>query len=73
VVSANQLAMYLNELRKLGPIRGFFTWHATGFRGDQSRYENVFRFLRACEYSLPEYFACVELFVAKSDSAVDYS
>ena len=73
VVSAKQLSMYLNELRKPGQIRSFFAWHANSFRGDQTRYESVFRFLRACEYSLPEYFACVELFVAKIIAGVDYS
>jgi RAD3-like DEAD/DEAH box helicase/helicase-like protein len=59
VVSASQLSMYLNELRKPRQLRDFFRWHASGWRGDQSHYENVFRFLRACEYSLPEYFGCV--------------
>jgi len=73
VVSASQLAMYLHQLRKRGPIRTFFRWHADSWHGDQSRYENVFRFLRACEYSLPEYFSCVELFATKAGLEADYS
>jgi RAD3-like DEAD/DEAH box helicase/helicase-like protein len=73
VVSHKQLTMYLHKLREPGPITAFYRWHASGSPGDQSRYENVFRFLRACEYSLPEYFACVELFIKKVDIPTDYS
>lgn len=73
VKTANQLAMYLNELRKQQSMKAFFTWHSNSFRGDDDTIDNVFKFLRACEHSLPEYVACVELFVRKAHRSADYS
>ena len=73
VKTANQLTMYLNELRKRQSMKAFFEWHSSTFRGDDDTLDNVFRFLRACEHSLPEYFACVQLFVRKADQPADYS
>jgi hypothetical protein len=35
--------------------------------------DNVFKFLRACEYSLPEYFATVQLFCIKAGRDANYS
>lgn len=73
VASASQLTKYLDELRRAGTIRLFFHWHESTYRGDPAKIDNVFRFLRACEYSLPEYFGCVELFVQKSGRFADYA
>jgi DEAD/DEAH box helicase len=73
VASAKQLSMYLNRLRQADTMRAFFNWHSETFRGDTDKLDNVFKFLRACEYSLPEYFACVEIFVRKSGTPADYS
>jgi hypothetical protein len=73
VKTANQLTMYLNQLRKHGPIRHFFSWHSENFQGPEDTLDNVFKFLRACEFSLPEYFGCVEVFVRKAGFAADYS
>jgi hypothetical protein len=73
VRSANQLTMYLHELRKRKRMKEFFEWHSSSFRGDDDTLDNVFKFLRACEHSLPEYFACVEIFVRKKAPEVDYS
>ncbi|MGY3078047.1 hypothetical protein ACVWZZ_004455 [Bradyrhizobium sp. LM6.10] len=53
VFSAKQLAMYLNNLRNNGTLRGFFRWHSGSYKGDPQRQDNVFKFLRACEYGLP--------------------
>ncbi|HEX2843483.1 DEAD/DEAH box helicase [Hyphomicrobium sp.] len=73
VTSANQLAMYLNKLRQSTTMRAFFSWHSTSYRGELDKLDNVFKFLRACEYSLPELFGCVELFVTKAGERADYS
>lgn len=56
-------------------MKGFYHWHSTTYRGAPQRIDNVFKFLRAAEYSLPEYFAVVELFVqqAKPSASVNYS
>ena len=73
VVSASQLTMYLNQLRRHAPVKEFFAWHSQNFRGKEDTLDNVFKFLRACEYSLPEYFSCVETFVRKQGVPADYS
>jgi hypothetical protein len=54
-------------------MRAFFDWHSSSFRGELDELDNVFKFLRACEYSLPELFSCVELFVTKAGGRADYS
>jgi len=54
-------------------MRTFFHAYSSSYLGDESRLDNIFRFLRACEYSLPELFAAVELFVKKLGFSADYS
>jgi hypothetical protein len=71
--SDRQLAMYIHRLRTSSTMREFYKWHTAGYRGDPQRLDNVFKFLRAAEYSLPEYFAVVQLFVTKAGKSGDYS
>jgi hypothetical protein len=73
VASDRQLAMYISRLRQSATMRAFYKWHSDTYRGQPQRLDNVFKFLRACEYSLPEYFAVVELFVRANNKAADYS
>jgi hypothetical protein len=40
---------------------------------DVLKLDNIFKFLRACEYSLPELFSAVQLFCNKSEIPADYS
>lgn len=65
VRSAAQLAHYLDKLRRSRTMKAFFQWHSDTYKGDFSQVDQVFRFLRACEYNLPEYFAAIELFLQK--------
>jgi hypothetical protein len=60
--SASQLTMYMNKLRQFSTMKAFYRWHSDNYRGEAQRIDNVFKFLRGAEYSLPEYFAVVELF-----------
>ena len=62
VRSAAQLAVYLMNLRSNNTLKGFFRWYSDSYRGDASGQDNVFRFLRACEYGLPQLFSVVEMF-----------
>lgn len=64
--SYKQLAMYLHKLRTAGTMRGFFLWYSSSFKGDADQIDGVFKFLRATEHSLPEYFAAVDLLVRKA-------
>jgi len=72
VFSAAQLAMYLSNLRNNGTLRGFFRWHSGSYKGDPQRQDNVFKFLRACEYGLPQLFSVVELFAKRIRPATNY-
>ncbi|MGE4482416.1 helicase-related protein, partial [Acidocella sp.] len=73
--SERQLAMYINKLRHATTMREFYHWHSSSYKGQPELIDNVFKFLRAAEYSLPEYFAVVELFIKTfaSHSYADYS
>jgi hypothetical protein len=74
-VSARQLAMYISMLAQCGTMKVFYQWHSDSYRGQPERLDNVFKFLRSAEYSLPEYFAVVELFVRAGapGASIDYS
>ncbi len=71
--SAKQLAYLIGRLRQPASFRAFLLEHDASFQGDTSSYDNVFKFLRACEYGLPQLFALVEIFVGKSYPSADYS
>ena len=73
VFSAAQLAVYLMNLRSHGTLRGFFHWHSGSYRGAPKAQDNVFRFLRACEYGLPQLFSVIELFAKRIRPATNYS
>lgn len=74
-VSGRQLALYISKLSQYPRMKSFYKWHSESYKGDPSRIDNVFKFLRAAEYSLPEYFAVVELFAKMADpeETIDYS
>lgn len=72
VFSYKQLGMYLNKLRSAGTMKEFFLWHANSFKGDADKIDGVFKFLRAAEYSLPEYFAVIDLLVRKAGRSSNY-
>lgn len=72
VRSAAQLAVYLTNLRSHSTLRGFFRWHSGSFRGAPREQDNVFRFLRSCEYGLPQLFSVVELFARRIHPSTNY-
>jgi len=72
VFSHVQLAMYLNKLRSSHTMKEFFHWHADSFRGQPETMDNVFKFLRSAEYSLPEYFAVIDLLIRKAGGHSNY-
>ncbi|ODM74995.1 DEAD/DEAH box helicase [Bradyrhizobium elkanii] len=72
VRSAAQLAVYLTNLRTHGTLRGFFRWHSSSYRGAPRGQDNVFRFLRSCEYGLPQLFSVIELFAKRIQPKTNY-
>jgi hypothetical protein len=73
VRSAKQLSFYIDKLRKASTLQQFFSWHSENFLGQAKEWDSVFRFLRACDYSLPEYFSAIEAFVKQHYPHVSYS
>ncbi|WP_176593114.1 DEAD/DEAH box helicase [Sphingobium sp. EM0848] len=73
--SARQLALYISKLRQSATMKEFYHWHSESYKGLPQRIDNVFKFLRAAEFSLPEYFAVVELFakINMPSRTLDYS
>src|SRR5262249_44780676 len=71
--SAKQLAMYISKLGSSPTMRLFYQWHSGSYLGEPTRLDNVFKFLRAAEYSLPELFAVVELFVQRAKIHANYA
>lgn len=71
--SAAQLAMYLTNLRSHGTLRGFFHWHSGSYQGEPRQQDNIFRFLRACEYGLPQLFSVIEIFAKRTRATTNYS
>ena len=70
--SARQLALYISELRNAATLKDFFSWHDQNYRGDPEKIDAIFKFLRAAEYSLPEYFAAVERMVNLAGRTASY-
>lgn len=71
--SADQLSYWAANLRQSETMRDFFLDHDRRFKGDLKSYDNIFKFLRACEYGLPQFFAVVQLFVKANGREADYS
>lgn len=73
VMSHRQLAYYINRLKNEATFKGFFEWHSRSYRGPADNIDNVFRFLRACEYSLPEYVLAIQEFARSEGVDADYA
>ena len=73
VFTPNQLKYLLNSLRRSKTIKGFLTEYDSAYQGSEVSRDNVFKFLRACEYGLPQWFSVVQLFVQQSNEFADYN
>jgi hypothetical protein len=71
--SQKMLTFQINALRQAPTIRAFLRKYDESYQGTAEAYDNVFRFLRACEYGLPQWFALVQAFVRVSGGRADYS
>ncbi|WP_081645174.1 DEAD/DEAH box helicase [Cupriavidus sp. GA3-3] len=68
-----QLPLFISRLRAIKSMRDFLRWYDESYQGDLEQYDNVFKFLRTCEYGLPQIVAVIELFAKKLRPEVDYS
>lgn len=71
--NTRQLATLIDRLRKATSLKGFLLDQDQSYKGQPENRDNIFKFLRACEYGLPQNFALVELFVRQSSPYADYS
>lgn len=71
--TTKQLPFLINTLRLAPSMRHFLRAYDDWYKGKPEAHDNVFKFLRACEYGLPQYFAVVEMFVKQHAPAADYS
>lgn len=71
--NTRQLATLIDKLRKAPSFRSFILSQDESYKGPQENRDNIFKFLRACEYGLPQNFALVELFVRQVSRVADYS
>jgi hypothetical protein len=71
--SYKQLSFFIHRLRMSHTMRTFLRSYDQSYRGDSKGYDNVFKFLRSCEYGLPQLFAVMEMFIKQDVIRVDYS
>jgi hypothetical protein len=71
--SARQLATLIGRLRSARSFKNFLVSQDETYVGRPEGRDNIFKFLRACEYGLPQHFAVIELFVKLQSKAADYS
>ncbi|MGS4986753.1 DEAD/DEAH box helicase [Roseibium sp. RP-7] len=71
--NTRQLATLIDRLRKATSLKSFLLIQDLSYKGQPENRDNIFKFLRACEYGLPQNFALVELFVRQSSPQADYS
>lgn len=71
--SSSQLAFLISRLRQARTMREFLLAHDADFQGDRILYDNIFKFLRACEYGLPQFFSVIEMLIRAEGRSADYS
>lgn len=70
--SDKQLTFFISSLRGAAKIKDFMLTYNSDYSGDPEAFDNVFKFLRACEYGLPQAISLVALFVSKKNDGVNY-
>jgi hypothetical protein len=71
--SYRQLTYFLADLRDKARMKEFFGSYSNTYRGEPSAKDEIFRFLRAFEYGLPQLFFVIEIFAARLNPRTDYS
>lgn len=71
--SAKQLPYFISSLSRSKTMKQFLLDYHEGYKGKDRGQDNIFKFLRACEYGLPQHFSLINIFVSKLYDNVDYS
>jgi hypothetical protein len=70
--SEAQLALRINRLRKAKTIKQFLREHDDTLQEREQDFDLIFKFLRACEYGLPQIISVIEIYVKKRHPEADY-
>lgn len=71
--TTRQLATLIDKLRQATSLKAFLLSQDANYPGKPEDQDNIFKFLRSCEYGLPQNFALVEVFVRQITLNADYS
>jgi hypothetical protein len=71
--TAKQLVFYIRRLSGSSSLREFYESHSANFTGEEKDWDSVFKFIRACDYSLPEHLAALGTFAKQKADRTDYS
>ncbi|MBX5230300.1 DEAD/DEAH box helicase [Rhizobium sp. NLR9b] len=71
--STAQLTFYIDQLRRSRSMRAFLLARDRDYKGKPEGHDSIFKFMRACEYGLPQYFTALEIFVRQIQPLADYS
>lgn len=71
--TSKQLTLLISKLQRARYMKDFLNEQVEGYSGSGFSHDNIFKFLRACEYGLPQLFSIVELFVRQLGQYADYS
>lgn len=69
--SAKQLTLYTWKLMNAKTMKEFFLWHSLSESSVGK--DSILRFLRACEYGLPQVVAVMQIFAKQLNDHTDYS
>ncbi len=70
--SEGQLALRINRLRKAKTIKQFLREHDDTLKEKEQDFDLIFKFLRACEYGLPQIISIIEIYVKRQHPEADY-
>ncbi|MHC2574709.1 DEAD/DEAH box helicase [Rhizobium leguminosarum] len=70
--SEAQLALRINRLRRAKTIKQFLREHDDTLQEKEQDFDLVFKFLRACEYGLPQIISIIEIYVKRKHPDADY-
>ena len=71
--SDRQLTLLISKLSRAKRLKQFLNDQMETYSGSEYGHDNIFKFLRSCEYGLPQLFSIIELFVRQLGEPADYS
>ncbi|MGO6696877.1 helicase-related protein [Rhizobium johnstonii] len=70
--SVAQLTFYIDQLRRSPTMRAFLLDRDRDYKGKPEGHDSIFKFMRACEYGLPQYLTALEIFVRQRQPLANY-